>query len=794
MAASSVSTRNIAASEDLISKYIPFSSRLTDHIVSTKGGDYMTTWSIKGLPFEGLSMNDAYSKMEALNLLVRGLSNGRYAFWVHRVRRYTSDRLETPSIGFQEELLRKYYDKLCGNGFMATEIFLTIIYRQYPQKAAGVLGKTGTTVADLAIEEAAVIDVLENVHTQVMRTLSTYGPARLGEYEHEGVTYSKQQEFYGFLINGHWWSVPVKRVPLYKYLANSRILCGNEIMETRSTYGSSYSAFVDIKDYADFSEPGILNTMLGLPCEYVETQSFSPMHALDARATLRLQRNRMLSASDNSVSQMQQLDEAMDGVASGNFALGQYHYMMHVKSPTVEGIKAARSGAIEALQSAGFLGVALDLVVEHAYASQLPGNWRSRPRSANLSSRNFSGLCAMHNFSLGKRDGNPWGEAVTIFRSPAKQPVYFNFHPSPADEDSFGKSALGNCQIIGQSGGGKTVLALFLMMNLYKYGTQMVFFDKDRGAEIAVRASGGQYLSLERGKPTGFNPFKMEPTEANILFWDELVRFCSLIPNQPHFPREEAEISHAVRAVALLPKQLRGFEAVMQNLPNIDANSVAERLKKWCASGALGWALDCDEDLLEFSSGRAYGFDYTEILDDAVTCPAVMMYLMFRVENLIDGRRFAFFMDEYWKALSVSYFEDFAKNKQKTIRKQNGFGVYMTQSPSDTLRSPIARALIEQTATFIFLPNPTADYHDYVEGFKLTEPEFELLKSLREGSRMFIIKQGDSVSVGTLDLRGFDDELKILSGTTANVAKLDVLRERLGDDPKNWLKPFLQQV
>jgi type IV secretion system protein VirB4 len=403
-------------------------------------------------------------------------------------------------------------------------------------------------------------------------------------------------------------------------------------------------------------------------------------------------------------------------------------------------------------------------------------------------------MCAMHNFSLGKRDKNPWGEAVTIFRSPARQPVYFNFHPSSPQEDALGKSALGNCQIIGQSGGGKTVLALFLMMNLLKYGTQMVFFDKDRGAEIAIRAAGGKYLSLQRGRPTGFNPFKMEPTEANILFWDDLIKFCTLTPSAPHLPREEAEISHAVRAVALLPQQLRGFAAVMQNLPNVDANSVAERLKKWAGDGALAWALDCSDDLLEFSSGRIYGFDYTEILDDAATCPAVMMYLMYRVENLIDGRRFAFFMDEYWKALSVSYFEDFAKNKQKTIRKQNGLGVYMTQSPSDTLRSPIARALIEQTATFIFLPNPTADYNDYVEGFKLTEPEFELLQSLGEGSRMFMIKQGESVSVATLDLSGFDDELKILSGTTGNIAKLDVLRERLGDDPENWIKPFLRQV
>jgi type IV secretion system protein VirB4 len=791
MSAANPSSLSLATLEDTASRHIPFSARLDEHIISTRNGDFVSTWFIEGLSFEGLSNDEAYAKMEALNLLVRSLSNGKYAFWVHRIRRNTSDMLEIPEAGFPQELLKKYYDQLCSGGLMATEIYLTIIYRPFPQRSGKVIGKIGRTRDDIAQEEANTIDVMENLHQQVKRTLSAYGPSRLGEYRHNGVTYSRQQEFYAYLINGHWWRIPVKRLPLHKYLALSRVFFGNEIMQTRDTWGTTYSAFVDIKDYADFSEPGILNTMLGLPCEYVETHSFSPMHALDAKSVLKLQRNRMISSQDNSVSQLEQLDEAMDGVASGNFALGEYHYLMQIKADNPESLKAARSSAIEGLQSAGFLGVPLDLVVDHAYASQLPGNWRSRPRSAHLSSRNFSGLCSMHNFSLGKRDGNPWGEAVTILRSPASQPVYFNFHASPSDEDSFGKSALGNCQIIGQSGGGKTVLALFLLMNLIKYGTQMVFFDKDRGAEIAIRAAGGQYLSLERGRPTGFNPFKMEPSETNILFWDDLVKFCSLLPNAPHSPREEAEISHAVRAVALLPRSMRGFEAVLQNLPNVDANSVAERLRKWCSTGALGWALDCDNDLLEFEAGRTYGFDYTELLDDPLTCPAVMMYLMFRVENLIDGRRFAFFMDEYWKALSVSYFEDFAKNKQKTIRKQNGFGVYMTQSPSDTLRSPIARALIEQTATFIFLPNPTADYRDYVEGFKLTETEFELVKSLGEGSRMFLVKQGSTVSIATLDLRGFDDELKILSGTTANVEKLDQLRKRLGDDPANWLKPFL---
>ncbi len=788
-----LSSAQLASQEDATSRVIPFSSQLTESIVSSLSGDYMSSWIVDGLSFEGLSDDDALARMNALNLFVRSMSNGKFAFWVHRIRRVVADGLGVPhDEGFARDFLKKYYQKLRTGGLLSTEIYLTVIYRPFPQKGNRIVGRIGRSLNDLRLEHAEVADVLDNVDRQVISTLAAYGARRLGAYEHQGRTFNKQLEFYAYLVNGHWWRIPAKQVPLNKYLATSRILFGNELMETRDTYGSTFSAFVDIKDYADFSEPGILNTMLGLPCEYVETHSFSPLNPLDARAALKRQRSQLLSAQDNSASQVLQIDQAMDDLASGNFSLGEYHYLMQVKGTTVEQVKIARSAAIDALQAAGFLGVPLDLVVDSAYASQLPTNWRSRPRSAKLSSRNFTGLCALHNFRAGKRDRNPWGEAVTILRSPAEQPVYFNFHSTPADEDSLGIRALGNTQIIGQSGGGKTVLGLFLMMNLLKYGTQCVYFDKDRGAEIAIRACGGKYLALERGAPTGFNPFKLEPTPENILFWEDLVKFCTAFGDQEHSPREQSEIAHAVRSVAMLPAVHRSFGTVLQNLPNVDANSTAERLKKWCAGGSLGWALDCKHDELAFEDGRPYGFDYTELLDDASTCPAVMMYLMFRVEKLIDGRRFAFFMDEYWKALSVSYFEDFAKNKQKTIRKQNGFGVYMTQSPSDTLRSPIARALIEQTATFIFLPNPTADRTDYVDGFKLSETAFEVVRNLGEGSRMFLIKQGDHVGLAGLNLEGFGDELKVLSGSTDSVARLDRLRARYGDEPSSWMDAFVK--
>jgi type IV secretion system protein VirB4 len=56
---------------------------------------------------------------------------------------------------------------------------------------------------------------------------------------------------------------------------------------------------------------------------------------------------------------------------------------------------------------------------------------------------------------------------------------------------------------------------------------------------------------------------------------------------------------------------------------------------------------------------------------------------------------------------------------------------------------------------------------------------------------MFLIKQGATTTVAMLDLKGFEKELQVLSGTTDNVVRLDRLRARLGDAPEAWLPTFL---
>ena len=172
------------------------------------------------------------------------------------------------------------------------------------------------------------------------------------------------------------------------------------------------------------------------------------------------------------------------------------------------------------------------------------------------------------------------------------------------------------------------------------------------------------------------------------------------------------------------------------------------------------------------------GFDVTEFLDKPIIRTPINMYLFHLTEQLIDGRRFALFIAEFWKALDDEYFGAFAKDQLKTIRKKNGFVVLDSQSPSDAIKHPHSRTLIEQTPTKICFPNPDATLEDYATdaGLNLTEREYRLIKQdIPTGSRMFLVKQGHNSVVAKLDLKDFDAELAVLSARKANIERMQRL-------------------
>lgn len=802
--------------ERKLADFIPQSSHVSPTTIVTQDGDYMRTWRIAGISYETQNPEDLLLRKEQMNTLWRALAGDSVAMWVHDLRRKTSDRLDSYfDNDFCREVDEAYYASFKNYRMMANETYLTVLYRPTPTRSGKLFNRAARRSAEeLLQEQRAAMLKLDEIGYQVEASMSRYGGDSgrgiepLTTYNKGGVVYSGILSMLNYLLTGKWQDVRVPAGPLNEYLGNSWVFVGTESIELRDAAGDTrYARCIDFKDYAEHTEPGILNGLMQLDCEYVMTQSFSLLSKRDGLKALNDQINQFRNSGDATVSQVIAMEDARDALSNGAFAMGEYHFSLMVFGDTMEAAKRNTTQAVTVLQDEGFLATLVTTATDAAFFAQLPGNWEFRPRIAKLTTQNFAGLACFHNFRTGKRDGNPWGDAITILKTSSGQPAYLNFHYAKGDEDAYNKKLLGNTRIIGQSGAGKTVLMNFTLCQAQKFlfnaplGYTNVVLDKDQGSRLTVMAAGGKYLSIKNGRPTGFNPFQMEPTEANIQFLERLVKVLVTRDGERVSTADEGRISHAVRATMGMDKALRRLSVVLQSITEGTdkedrENSVAKRLAKWCwddgnkKRGTYWWVLDCQTDQIDFTTHNLYGFDGTDFLDNAAVCTPISMYLLHRMDSIIDGRRFVYWMDEAWKWVDDEAFAEFAGNKQLTIRKQDGLGVFATQMPSSLLKSKIASQLVQQVATEIYLPNPKADYHEYTQGFKVTDQEFRLIRAMGEESRMMLVKQGHQSFLCRLDLSGMDDILAILSGSTDNNVLLDEIIAEVGDEPSQWMPLF----
>jgi type IV secretion system protein VirB4 len=379
-----------------------------------------------------------------------------------------------------------------------------------------------------------------------------------------------------------------------------------------------------------------------------------------------------------------------------------------------------------------------------------------------------------------------WGSAITVLETTAASPYHFNFHHGD----------LGNFLLIGPSGSGKTIILNFMLAQALRFNPRIVFFDKDRGAEIFLRALGGHYDALRPGVMTGFNPLQLPDSPANRRFLQQWVARLLTTRGETLSAEDVARIADAVAAnFEQQPgyRRLRFFRELFSGVHRPHAGDLFARLGPWVGQGDQAWLFDNERDLLDLSA-QTIGFDMTRILDDPVLRTPTMMYLFHRVEERLTGTPTIIVVDEGWKALDDDVFVASIRDWEKTIRKRNGVVGFATQSAGDALSSRIASAIIEQSATQIFLPNPKAQEIEYCRGFGLSTHEFNLIRMLPDTSRCFLIRHGKDSVVARLDLDGMNDVLAVLSGRERTVRILDELRSDLGPGPDQWLAPLMARA
>ena len=169
------------------------------------------------------------------------------------------------------------------------------------------------------------------------------------------------------------------------------------------------------------------------------------------------------------------------------------------------------------------------------------------------------------------------------------------------------------------------------------------------------------------------------------------------------------------------------------------------------------------------------------------------MYLCHRIDLSLTGQLVSICFDEGWQNLVDPYWKTKFQKWLPTLRKRNGFIVMATQSPSSVIQSPLRGMMLDNIATQIFFANPQAKQNEYVDGFNLTEAEFNTIANSIPESRLFLVKQGHDSTLCRLNLSAMPDALAVLSGSTATVRLLDQIRQEVGNDPECWLPVFHQR-
>jgi type IV secretion system protein VirB4 len=785
---------NAAGRERPMAKHIPYLRHVSDAVVKLQGGALLSVIRLNGLFFQTEDQAELNMRSVVQNTMIRALGSSRFSLWSTVIRRQVDGDLDGHfDDPFCDLLNRRYMAQLSDKRMFTNELYLTVL--RSGMRGALAVGDKARRLVERANSRAALdeqlresVDELEELVGNICRDLQKYGARTLSVIHRNGEPYSEPCEFFHSLVScGVPRKMRLPRMSIANYVGSSRLHFSRRTMQAQGPTQADdrFGAMLSIKEYPPFTGPGMLDGLLQVNHEFILTQSFTVSDKPIAQERIsRLKRQ--IAASDEAGSDVEtDIDFALNSLMNQEAVFGLHHMTLLCLSRDLDGVNKAVSDLGACLTDMNVNWLREDLNLEAGFWAQLPGNHAYIARKALLSSANYAGLSSMHNFAAGQTEGTHWGTPVTILETTSQTPYWFNFH----------RRDIGHFLVTGPTGSGKTVALTFLLAQAFRVqpAPRAVFFDKDRGAEIFVRAMNGAYEVLTPGTSTGFNPLQLENTGPNREFLLRLLKAMLQRGDGSDFDQEEEDILE--RALLRLMQEpaaqrnLANFSGLLIGRSRAGPNDLSARLRPWI-DGEKSWLFNAQQDVLTLSDSGVFGFDMTSILDSEELRTPALMYIFHRLDALLDGKPVMIFMDEGWRLLKDATFSAFIVDKMKTIRKQNGIVGFGTQSAADIARAPASHTLIEQSATNIHFPNPRADEESYIRRFGLTVKEFNFIRTTPPEKRTFLIKHGTDSVIARLDLSTMPDMIKVLSGRKETIEECARLRNELGDEPSAWLAKF----
>lgn len=780
-------------------EFLPYIGHIKPGVVALEGGALLAMVSLPGLPFELAENGTRNARPHRINSLLQMIGDDNVTIHVNFVHGDVAPVLVREGhfqTNFARETYETYERQTFGNTVKGNTWLLSIIvHPRIPFEGALKRLQRRWIRPDLGINPECE-QQLEDIVDVTLIWLSRYGARRLGYRRGTGrssdITYTEIGEALTLIMTTRRRSVPLTNAPLGGMVYTDPVIFagwrGRFRFAVETVDGPLEGMIFGWKGYPSKTVVGMFNELLGLEYPVIITHSGRFLSRASAETKMSMRAVQMENAKDKATSLLQGLIDLQDLIASNRAVMMSHHFSVAVYATTKTELATRASRLANIISVCGATVVREARGSMGAYFAQLPGaRARYRCRPGAISSKNYAHFVSLEGYPEGDAEGY-WGPPVLQFKTNGG--TVFSWHPHVGE--------VGHTAVFGRTGSGKTLFLSVLqcaLLRVLSASDTMIVFDKDQGMQVAVMANGGSYVVLRRGRASGSAPLRVyDDTPRNVGHLAALCKRLILLDGRGEIDADEEEMLHrGVQRQLKLPAPLRSFLGIKAFLGTAQ-NGAGARFAKWCRGGSYGWLFDNDEDFITLE-GHTHlgGFDFTDLLPteerpDDGCAGAMAADIMFRMRNLMDGRRFVAMVDEcrYYMDSIAGMIEDFAL----TGRKKELALVMAAQKPAHILdhrdasgqSSGLGRSIMAQCATNFLFPDPQAAWGEYgSQGLGCTPAEFRFLKDLqtvtsnkesRVKRQVMIRREAGSVVV-EFDLSGMEDEIAILSGRPDTAALME---------------------
>lgn len=766
------------------SDFIPIACHYDNETLVTKNGELIQIIQINGINAQHVSETLFNLREMVRNAIQKHITDNNFTFWIHTVRSKTNLDDPTPydklfAANVHDIWKRKNY---WDDKFVNT-LYISIVYSGSNVKTNSISKFFNSlSIAKISKFEQEyhmrVFKQLNDTVSNIMHDLSEYGVSKLGMRHDGDNVYSEMILLYYRILHLHdaYCLVPVNDLSIS--LSSYQYALGNDVIEVKDANSVKFAQLLSVNEYQEISADA-LDSFLQLPTELVATEIFHFVNQTDVIPKFKKQHYIATVSKDQKLLDINGINSIVNSDNTGDGKFCYQQISLSIIGDDLQQVKANLASTSRELSKLGIAHIKEDIMLEHAFWSQLPGNFSLLRRMTPTILRNTAALASLHNSPTGS-DQSPWGRAVTLLRTENGTPYFMNFHTQDNKNCNF---------IFGIQNSGKTILTNFLISESTKFNPNILYFSDNNDSQIFIEALEGQWADAPKQKVV--NPFLCDDNKENRDFINE---FLKIICNHYHVSLSAKElefISQLTRDIFAIEKSNRNIAYILKHLKftTTESKKVHQLLKVFDAGGKYQGLFDADSLLPKHN---VLGFNLSYFVQDQSICVG-LIYAISQCFNMRSNKAPQMLaIDNMHNLCNFGKFFDLISSMLESVQKLNGvvlanYDIYSLERLDVTIREKVLN-LIDIT---MILPSDS-EITGLRHILQLSSAESRKISTIEVHSRMFLIrKQGQSIIV-ELSIGGFTGITKILSSREAELKQYKEILDKYPGHPDNWVIPLHQ--